>query len=163
MKNLALIAVLALSTLFFAQSEKPKGKSTTMQMHAAGTFDVKITPVPLEDKAADPSLARMTIDKQFHGDLAASSKGEMLSAGSPASGSGGYVAIERVVGKLGDRSGAFALQHLGTMTKGATELSVTVVPGSGTGDLKGVVGKMTIKIEGGKHFYEFDYTISPDP
>jgi hypothetical protein len=101
----------------------------------------------------------MSIDKQFHGDLEATSKGEMLAVTTDVKDSAGYVAMERVSGTLGGRSGTFALQHTGTMTRGAPALSVTVVPDSGTGELSGLAGTMTIDIVDGKHLYGFDYTI----
>ena len=128
--------------------------------HATGTFEVKLNPQQLADKTADATLGRLSIDKQFHGGLEAVSKGEMLSAGTSVKGSAGYVAIEWVSGTLQGRSGAFALQHSGTMTRGAAQLSVTVVPDSGTGQLAGLAGQMTINIVDGKHFYDFDYTIA---
>ncbi len=134
-----------------------------MPHHASGTFDVKLAPQPPEDKTEGSTLGRMSIDKQFHGDLEATSKGEMLSAMSSIKGSAGYVAIERVSGTLQGRSGSFVLQHTGTMTRGAPQLTITVVPDSGTGQLAGLAGKMTIKIENGKHFYEFEYTLAPTP
>ena len=127
---------------------------------ATGTFEVKLNPQKLADGAADSTLGRLSIDKQFHGDLEAVSTGEMLSAGTSVKGSAGYVAIERVSGTLQGRSGAFALQHSGTMTRGVAQLSVTVVPDSGTGQLAGLAGQMTINIVDGKHFYDFDYTIA---
>ena len=105
----------------------------------------------------------MSLDKQFHGDLDATSKGEMLAANTEVKGSAGYVAMERVTGKLHGRSGTFVLQHSGTMNRGSPQLSVTVVPDSGTDQLEGLVGKMAIKIEGGKHFYDFEYTLSETP
>jgi hypothetical protein len=104
----------------------------------------------------------MSIDKQFHGDLEATSKGEMLSAGTGVTGSAGYVAIERVSGTLHGRAGAFVLQHSGIMTRGEPQLTVTVVPDSGTGELVGLAGEMAILIADGKHSYEFDYTLSPE-
>jgi hypothetical protein len=104
----------------------------------------------------------MSIDKQFHGDLEATSKGEMLAAMTETKGSAGYVAIERVTGALHGRTGAFVLQHSGTMNRGAASLSVTVVPDSGTDKLAGLSGKMAIQVEGGKHSYEFEYTL-PEP
>jgi hypothetical protein len=134
-----------------------------MSHHAAGTFDVKLTPQPPEDKTEGSTLGRMSIDKQFHGDLEATSKGEMLSAMTAVRGSAGYVAIERVSGTLQGRSGTFVLQHTGTMTRGAPQLTITVVPDSGTGQLAGLSGKMTIKIENGKHSYEFEYTLATTP
>jgi hypothetical protein len=134
-----------------------------MTTHASGTFEVKLTPLALDDKSADATLARMSIDKHFHGDLEAASKGEMLSAGTVVKGSAGYVAIERVVGALRGRTGTFVLQHTGTMDRGAPQLSVTVVPDSGTGQLAGITGRMTIQIADGKHSYAFDYTIAPTP
>ena len=127
---------------------------------ATGTFEVKLNPQQLADKTADATIGRLSIDKQFQGDLEAVSKGEMLSAGTSVKGSAGYVAIERVSGTLQGRSGAFVLQHTGTMTRGAAQLSVTVVPDSGTGQLAGLAGEVTINIVDGKHFYDFEYTIA---
>jgi hypothetical protein len=120
---------------------------------ASGTFDVKLTP------AEDSTFGRMSIDKQFHGDLEGTSKGEMLSAATSVQGSAGYVAIERVTGSLKGRSGTFVFQHSGTMTRGALTLSVTVIPDSGTGQLTGLTGRMAINIVDGKHFYDFDYAL----
>lgn len=134
-----------------------------MSHRATGTFEVKMNPLPLDDKAADATLARFSIDKQFHGDLEGGSKGEMLSAGSAVKGSAGYVAIERVSGTLDGRTGAFALQHTGVMNRGAAQLSVTVVPDSGTGQLVGLAGKMNILIDVGKHSYEFEYSLPEHP
>src|SRR3712207_6834331 len=130
-----------------------------MPTRARGTFEVQLNPQSLADQGADGALGRMSIDKQFHGDLQATSKGEMLSAGTSVAGSAGYVAIERVSGSLHGRHGSFVLQHSGTMNRGAPELSVTVVPDSGTGQLAGLAGRMAIIIDGGTHSYEFDYTL----
>jgi Protein of unknown function (DUF3224) len=131
--------------------------------HASGTFDVKLMPQAGED-GADAGLGRMSIDKQFHGDLEGTSKGFMLSsAATVVKGSGGYVAMERVTGTLKGRAGSFVLQHSGTMTRGTPQLSVTVVPDSGTGQLTGLAGTLTIKIDQGKHSYEFDYTLPETP
>ncbi len=127
---------------------------------ATGTFEVKLSPQPLADKSADAALGRLSMEKQFYGDLEALSMGEMLSAGTAVKGSAGYVAMERVSGTLQGRSGAFVLQHIGTMTRGAAQLSVTVVPDSGTGQLAGLAGTMAITIIDGKHFYDFEYTIA---
>ena len=131
--------------------------------HASGTFDVKLNPQAMDDDKTDASLGRMSIDKQFHGDLEGTSKGEMLSAATSVKGSAGYVAIERVSGTLQGRSGSFVLQHSGTMTRGAPQLTITVVPDSGTGQLVGLAGKMMIKITDGKHSYEFEYTLAENP
>jgi hypothetical protein len=132
-----------------------KREETTMT--ARGTFDVKVTQQPQDDSAAGP-FGRLFLDKQFHGDLNASSKGQMLAAGTAVEGSGAYVAFELVTGALNGKKGSFILQHKGTMRKGAYFLSVTVVPDSGTDELAGISGSMTIIIEGGKHSYEFEYT-----
>ena len=126
-----------------------------MPNRATGTFDVKLTPQP----AGDDALGRMTIDKQFHGDLEAVSKGQMLAAMTDVKGSAGYVAIERVTGTLNGRMGSFVLQHSGTMTRGAPALTVTVVPDSGTEQLAGLEGAMQIIVEPGNHSYEFEYTL----
>jgi hypothetical protein len=128
--------------------------------HAAGTFDVKLSPLPLADTSEGTLLARLSIDKQFHGDLDATSKGEMLSAGTAVKTSAGYVAIERVSGMLHGRRGTFVLQHSGTMTRGAPALTITVVPDSGVDELVGLTGEMSIIIANGQHSYEFDYTLS---
>ena len=126
-----------------------------MAHHVSGPFDVKLTP----QTSYEESIGRMSMDKQYHGDLEATGKGEFLGAYGSVKGSAGYVAMEKVSGTLNGRSGSFALQHSGTMTQGEQRLSVTVVPDSGTGELTGIAGTMTIKIEGGKHFYEFEYTL----
>ena len=130
-----------------------------MTTRVSGSFDVKLTPQASVDQGDGAQFGRMSIDKQFHGALDASSKGEMLSATTSVEGSAGYVAIEWVRGTLNGRSGTFALQHSGTMTRGAPQLTVTVVPDSGTGELKGLAGAMDIKIEAGNHYYEFEYTL----
>ena len=126
---------------------------------AAGTFDVKLAPQPLADATADAMLARLSLDKQFHGDLEGTSRGEMLSAGTAVKGSAGYVAIERVTGTLNGRKGSFVLQHSGTMNRGIPQLSVMVVPDSGTDGLAGLAGTMTIDITGGRHAYVFEYSL----
>jgi Protein of unknown function (DUF3224) len=131
-----------------------------MTNRASGTFDVRLNPQGQDDKSDEITLGRMSIDKQFSGDLEGTSKGQMLTAGTAVGGSAGYVAIERVNGTLHGRNGTFVLQHSGTMTRGAPQLSITVVPDSGTGQLTGIAGKMTIKIGGGKHSYEFEYTLA---
>ena len=134
-----------------------------MNKHAAGPFDVKVDPWPvaLEDDGEGAARGRMSIDKRYHGDLEAISKGEMLTAMTTTPGSAGYVAIEKVSGTLHGRKGTFALQHNATMTRGEPYLNIIVVPDSGTGALAGLTGTMKIIIaEGGKHFYEFDYELS---
>lgn len=131
-----------------------------MTTHALGTFEVKLNPLILDEKAGDKTLGRMSIDKQFHGDLAAISKGEMLTAVTGTPGSAGYVAIERVDGSLHGRRGTFVLQHNGIMTRDAAQLTIVVVPDSGTGQLTGLAGSMAIKIDGGQHLYDFEYTFA---
>ena|ERR1039458_3275139 len=127
-------------------------------MHASGTFEVKLTPQPVDGEAS--AVGRMSIDKQFQGNLEAASYGQMLTAVTGVKGSAGYVAIEQVTGSLHGRSGAFVLQHSGTMTRGAPQLTVSVVPDSGTGELLGLTGTMTITIADGKHSYDFEYTLA---
>ncbi len=133
-----------------------------MTQHATGTFVVKIAPAEPSAIGQEASVGRMTIDKSFTGDLVATSKGEMLTGGTDATGAMAYVAIERVTGKLGDRNGTFLLMHNGTMVKSdakAGELRVVVVPQSGTDDLAALSGKMTILIENGNHTYDFEYQL----
>jgi hypothetical protein len=127
-------------------------------MHASGTFEVKMMP-QADENISDPTIGRMSLDKQFQGDLDASSKGQMLAVRGDVAGSAGYVAMERVTGTLQGRTGTFALQHTGTMTRGVPEMSVTVVPDSGTGELTGIAGKMIVNIVEKKHFYELEYTL----
>lgn len=134
-------------------------KETVVTNHAKGTFEVKLNP-QADDKVGDPTVGRMSLDKQFHGDLEATSKGQMLAVSTEVQDSAGYVAMERVNGKLHGQEGTFALQHSGTMTRGAPQLNISVVPDSGTGKLVGLAGKMTINIADGKHFYEFVYTLA---
>ncbi|HEX6731633.1 MAG TPA: DUF3224 domain-containing protein [Pyrinomonadaceae bacterium] len=124
---------------------------------ASGTFEVKLA--PQDDKTGQAGLGRMIIDKQLQGDFVGTSKGQMLTAMTNVEGSAGYVAIERLTGTLKGRKGSFVLQHNGTMNRSAQQLNITVVPDSGTEELTGLAGVMKIKIEGGKHFYEFEYTL----
>jgi len=127
-----------------------------MTNRASGTFEVKMSP-----QEADMSVGRMTIDKQFQGDLVGTSKGQMLMASSDSvKNSAGYVAIEKVTGTLNGRRGSFYLQHNGVMTRGVGELTITVIPDSGTDQLTGLRGKMNIIIAEGKHSYEFEYTLA---
>jgi len=128
-----------------------------MSTVARGTFDVEITPGTPE---LDGAVARFELTKSFHGDLEASGTGVMLSGGSPQSGSAGYVAIEVVRGRLGERDGAFALQQFGTMLNGTQTLHYEVVPGSGQGDLAGISGVFSLTIEDdGTHRFELDYEL----
>jgi hypothetical protein len=134
-------------------------KERDMSQRAAGSFDVKVTPQkPDTQIARAANLSRLTIDKRFHGDLEGISKGEMLATQSEVPGSAGYVALERVTGKLNGRSGSFVLQHSATMTRGIPVSAISVVPDSGTGELKGLSGKMTITVAGdGGHSYDFEF------
>ena len=130
---------------------------------ARGTFEVKMLPQTDQDLGGvivdSGTVGRMSLDKHFDGDLQATSRGQMLAVHGDIKGSAGYVAMERVIGTLHGRSGSFALQHSGTMTRGAPQLVITVVPDSGTGELIGLAGTLEINIVDGKHFYEFDYTL----
>lgn len=134
-----------------------------MSQRAAGAFDVKVTPQkPDTQIARAASLARLTIDKRFHGDLEGISKGEMLATQTDTQGSAGYVALERVTGRLSGREGSFVLQHSATMARGTPTSSISVVPDSGTGELRGITGSMTITVAAdGSHSYQFDYKLGP--
>lgn len=125
--------------------------------NAKGTFDVKLTPEV--DNSGESIVGRMTIDKQFQGDLDGSSKGLMVMAGTAVQGSAGYVAIEKVTGSLKGKRGSFYLQHNGIMNRGDGQLSVVVIPDSGTDDLSGLSGTFNIKIDNGEHYYDFDYSL----
>lgn len=130
-----------------------------MTTRARGSFDVSITPKPAADPGDPWEPARMALDKRFHGALAATSQGTMLAARTEEQGSAGYVAIERVTGTLDGREGSFMLQHSGTMDRGAQQLAIVVIPGSGTGALAGLRGTMGIVITDGKHEYDFEYAL----
>lgn len=148
---LACTLFLGLSIPLIAQQ-----RSTPMPHHAHGTFTVKIEPKP---SAPAEGLTVFTMDKQFHGDLNGTSQGEMISAGDYKLGAAGYVAIEHVTGTLEGESGSFALAQMATMNAGSQSLQVVVVPGSGTGQLQGITGSLTIKIENGQHYYDLDYSL----
>jgi len=137
-------------------ARKSNCKETTMTVR--GTFEVKVTPQPQDSIAGGP-FGRLFLDKKFHGYLKAASNGQMMAAETAVEGSGAYVAFELVTGTLNGKQGSFILQHNGTMRKGAYALQVTVVPDSGTGELAGIAGTMKIIMEGGKHSYEFAYTL----
>jgi len=130
-----------------------------MSLHAEGTFEVRNSPMGADDALTSTAIGRFGVDKQFHGDLEGVSKGEMLGAGNPATGTAGYVAIEQFTGTLDGRVGSFALQHFGTMEDNKFDLLVKVVPGSGTEGLIGISGTMTITPVNGKHSWKFDYTL----
>lgn len=130
-------------------------------MKITGTFEASLNPLKFYAQGEDQiNLGRMSIDKKFTGELSASSKGEMLSAMTPVKGSAGYVAIEQVSGTLSGRKGSFVLLHFGTMNRGNNRLILEVVPDSGTGELTDLTGKMTVNIEGGQHYYEFEYELA---
>lgn len=124
--------------------------------HARGTFTVDVK--PLNPSPAE-GISRFSINKQIHGNLEGTTKGEMFSGGDPKNGVAGYVAIEVVTGTLAEKSGSFALQHSATMDQNGLKMTVQIVPGSGTGDLKGISGTFTILIENGKHSYDLEYSL----
>ncbi len=128
-----------------------------MMQHAKGTFDVKV--IPQENRTGVATLGHLLLEKQLQGDLQGSSTGQMLAAQTAVEGSAGYVAIERFTGTLHGRSGSFILQHIGQMGRGQMQLTVTVLPDSGTEQLQGLTGTLRIIIEGGKHYYELDYSL----
>ncbi len=124
---------------------------------ATGTFEVQMLPIEQTAPAPGGTQGRLSLDKQFQGDLEGVGKGQMLTAMSEVKGSAGYVAIERVTGTLHGRLGSFALQHCGLMDRGAQQLVVTIVPDTGTGELTGITGTLRIRIEERKHFYDLEY------
>lgn len=145
---LCLCALLAVPA--FAREEIP------VMQHATGSFEVKLQPQPARE---DAGLGRMSLDKTFNGPLSAMSRGEMLAARTAQEGSAAYVALEAVDGTLDGRKGSFMLVHRGLMDRGAQDLAISVVPDSATGALAGLRGEMKIRIEGGAHYYDFDYTL----
>jgi hypothetical protein len=143
-----------------AMSSTTPANTPPAQPPARGSFDVKVTPQTADPVETAAALGRLSLDKTFHGDLEAKSQGVMLSAGTEVEGSAGYVAIERAAGTLRGRQGGFVLQHLGTMKGGAFELTIRVLPDSGTGALAGLAGEMQIHIApDGAHTYTLDYVL----
>jgi hypothetical protein len=164
----AAAAALAVLCLYLPLSARTRAQpphvttgGTLMKQHARGPFEVKIVPQKVDNPQAEAAgIGRLSLDKRFHGDLDATSAGEMLAFRTAIADSAGYVAIERVNGNLDGRKGSFVLQHSSTMDRGAQHQNIVVVPDSGTGELTGLVGSMTIVIAGGgAHSYEFDYSL----
>jgi hypothetical protein len=152
---LAVVLILAaFATTTVSRTSSPT--QTGAPMHAKGTFDVKLTP---QTDSLDPTLGRMTIEKQIHGDLEAKSVGQMLTVATDVKGSGTYVAVERVTGKLNGRSGSFAMHHTGIMIQGTPQLEIKIVPDSGTGELAGISGTFTLTITNGQHLYDLEYSL----
>jgi Protein of unknown function (DUF3224) len=153
-RRLALAYGLLLSSLGVLAQE-----TSRMTLSASGTFTVEMKPIGAGNSSEGVSLGRMSLSKSFEGELVATAQGEMLTAITPIEGSAGYVAMERVVGRLHGRSGSFVLQHSGTMHAGTQNLSIGIVPGSGTGGLAGIRGVFKLVITGGKHLYTLEYTL----
>lgn len=157
--TLILLAIGSLAGCSLSQNVSDTKLETTFTKQAGGKFDVTLTPEGVPDESEGTTLGRMSIDKVFHGDLEATSKGEMLSVRTSTEGSAGYVAIERVTGTLHGRSGSFVLQHSAVMTRGNPRLTLEIVPDSASDELKGLAGTMTINIVEGQHFYELVYEL----
>lgn len=130
-----------------------------MSESASGTFEVKMAPINVANVASDPALGLAALAKTWHGDLEGTSQGKMLSAGTAMKGSAAYVAMEKVEGTLKGRSGTFILQHAAVMNRGSATMGIVIVPDSGTGELAGVSGTLTINVEAGVHSYKLDYTL----
>jgi len=159
MKHYAPASILLVFAIVASATPSIQPKGIPMH-HVTGSFDVKLQAIDPYNRDEGAGIARMAINKQFHGALTATSKGEMLSAMGNVKGSAGYVAIERVTGTLAGRTGSFTLQHNATMTRGEPYLNIIVVPDSGSGQLVGLSGSMKIEITDGKHFYAFDYVLA---
>ena len=154
---------LSLSPTLSAQASATIQTVAVVTTHAIGTFDVKVTPVATDTAGEGSPLGRFSLEKQWHGDVEGTSHGEMLTAGSSVKNSAGYVAVERFTGTVNGRRGTFALQHTGTMTRGVGQLTITIVPDSGTGELAGISGSLGITIADGKHSYDLEYSIAGAP
>jgi Protein of unknown function (DUF3224) len=142
-----------------SRSETHVNKETVVKTLATGTFEVKVLPLPADDGVDTGGFGRLSLDKKFSGDLTGTGRGQMVAAGTAVEGSAAYVALDRISGTLNGRTGAFILQHNGTMRRGAAEMHITVVPDSGTDELTGLAGTFRIIVEAGQHFYELEYTI----
>jgi hypothetical protein len=153
---LAIVAICSLAAASAVAAQTTPIQEDTLVIRATGPFEVRMA--PLETSAP---IARMSLDKTYHGDLEGTALGEMMAAMGTVEGSAAYSAIEQFTGTLGGRTGTFMLQHTGVMNRGAPSLVITVVPDSGTGELTGLSGTMNIIIEDGKHSYTFDFTLPP--
>jgi len=159
-RAVVILAALSLSGRVDARTRVVTGsREVHVTMQARGSFEVKLNPQGPDETVQGVSVGRSSIEKLFDGDLKGTSKGEMLTGMRNEKGSGVYVAIERVTGTLHGHSGTFVLAHRGTMTRGAQELVITIVPDSGTHELVGIAGSMTITITGREHFYVLEYTL----
>jgi len=157
--TICLLTLVSVAAQDPAKTKMPNNKDVLMTGHATGTFEVKVIPQPAEDQSKPAAISRMSIDKQFHGGLEGTSRVEMLTAGTEVKGSAVYVALEQFTGTLAGRKGSFLLHHTGIMTRGTPQLTVCVVPDSGTGQLVGLTGEMNITIADGKHSYDLSYTL----
>ena len=155
----AAYSILASAFILVTEAARTEATQTEARVthHARGDFEPRV--IPRQDKAGDGRIGAWSLEKQFGGALTATSKGEMLGVRTASGTSGGYVAIEIVEGELDGRRGTFMLQHLGSMQGGRSQMTVTVVPDSGTGELVGISGSMRIIIEQGRHSYDFEYVI----
>lgn len=156
MSDSVVIAAMAFALALAPQTHPPE---SSMSTRARGTFEVQIVPLPVDAYTDATTLGRMTIDKQFSGDLVGTGKGQMLTGMGSVKGSAAYSAIERVTGVLAGKRGTFLLQHTGIMSNGAQSLVITIVPDSGTDELTGISGTLAIIIEGKKHSYDLEYTL----
>ncbi|PHV16603.1 DUF3224 domain-containing protein [Janthinobacterium sp. BJB1] len=130
-----------------------------MHAHATGSFSITMTPSAAPQRAGRTTLGKVLLDKAYAGDLVATARGEMLSAVTDTKGAAGYVAMEAITGVLQGRQGSFVAQHAGTMADGKQQLTIVIVPHSGTGQLTGINGTLAIRIENGRHFYDIDYSL----
>lgn len=112
---------------------------------------------PYDEIEDGPKLTRTKVTKVFEGDVEGASSLEYLMVQRPA-GSAAFVGVERVVGRLGGRSGSFVLQHTGTFADGVARDSYEVVSGSGTGDLRGLRGGGSYDLaHADRHPFVLDY------
>lgn len=166
MRTLTLRGYLAVALvgLLVAVGWLAAGKATaqeTVMHHATGTFEVSVTPADPEVLEAGLGLSRYTLAKTFSGGMTGSGVGQMLAGGVSAD-EGAYVALERFVGALDGRQGAFLLAHRGDMNAEGYTLSISIVPGTGTGQLAGITGDFALTIAGGEHRYDLSYSL-PTP
>ncbi|MGH1491824.1 MAG: DUF3224 domain-containing protein [Acidimicrobiales bacterium] len=127
---------------------------------ATGTFEVNMEPMGGSAAEGGDAVTRFALDKTYAGDLIGSAAGQMLASTTAVDGSAGYVAIERIVGSLGDASGSFVIQHFGLMNRGDPSLDIAIIPDSGTEGLTGISGQMSIDVDAeGNHVYQLDYQL----
>lgn len=110
-------------------------------------------------EADGTELSRVHISRTFTGDLEGESTAELMIA--KAAGGGGYIGHDRITGRLNGKQGTFVFQHTGVMSPDGVSNSGTIVPGTATGELVGLIGDGTMLADDeGNHTFTLAYELS---